>query len=102
MLQQVFQEASTYRGILKSLGREIARSKYSDALSILDYEQENQEGLYQQVAANVQALLNEGLFLRNGVDENVDPNLDFFFNDLTNSSIFRIEPITSLIHALKN
>lgn len=78
------------------------RSKYSDALSILDYEQENQEGLYQQVAVNVQALLNDGLFLRNGVDENVDPDLDFFFNDLTNSSIFRIEPITSLIHALKN
>lgn len=46
-------------------------------LSVLDYEEGNQEGLYQQVAANVQALLNDGLFLRNGLDENVDPNLNF-------------------------
>jgi hypothetical protein len=59
------------------LGREIVRSKYSDVLSVLDYEEGNQEGLYQQVAANVQALLNDGLFLRNGLDENVDPNLNF-------------------------
>jgi hypothetical protein len=56
------------------LGCEIVRSKYSDALSVLDCEEENQEGLYRQVTANVQTLLNEGLFLRDGLDENVDPN----------------------------
>lgn len=76
------------------------QSKYSDALSTLDSEEENQEGLYRQVAANVQALLNDALFLQNGLDENVDP--DFPLDDLTNSSMFRIEPITLLIHASKN
>lgn len=74
MLWQVFQEASTYRGVLKTLGHDIVGSKYSDALSVLDCEEENQEGLYQQVAANVQALLNDSLFLQDGLDENMDPN----------------------------
>ncbi|KAF8229586.1 hypothetical protein L208DRAFT_1378844 [Tricholoma matsutake] len=60
----VFQEASTYRGVLKTLGHDIVGSKYSDALSVLDCEEENQEGLYQQVAANVQALLNDKLVIK--------------------------------------
>ena len=74
LLWQVFQEVSTYCSVLKSLDCEIVQSKYSDALSVLNFEEENQEGLYWQVSANVQALLDDSLFLQDGHNENMDPN----------------------------
>lgn len=42
---QVFQEAATYRGTLKTLGRIVVRAKYADALDP-EFEVGNQEELF--------------------------------------------------------
>ena len=71
MLQQVFQEAATFRGTMKTLAREIVRSKYAEVLTDPDFEDGNQEGYYQTIGTQVKKVTQGGLFHQGGRDENV-------------------------------
>jgi hypothetical protein len=66
----VFNEHSNFRGQMKKVAREVVRSNYRDALSP-PFEGGNQMEEYEMVKDNVAEILNNGCFLRGGLDENV-------------------------------
>lgn len=66
----MFNEHSNFRGQMKKVARAVVRAKYQDALST-SFEIGNQLEEYETVKANVAEILNNGCFLRGGVDENV-------------------------------
>jgi hypothetical protein len=55
---------------MKRVAREVVKAKYPDIFHP-DFEGGNQLEEYEMVKDNVTGILNEGVFLRGGVDENV-------------------------------
>lgn len=63
---------------MKKVAREVVRSKYREALSP-PFEGGNQLEEYEMVKDNVAEILNNGCFLRGGVDENVSFFTNFIY-----------------------
>jgi hypothetical protein len=70
LLLQIFNEHSNFRGQMKKIAREVVKNKYPDTFCP-DFEIGNQLEEYEMVKDNVTSILNNGIFLRGGTDENV-------------------------------
>jgi len=71
MLQQVFQEAATFHGTMKTLACKIVCLKYAEVLTDPDFKDSNQDGYYQTIGTQVKKVTQGGLFYEGGHDENV-------------------------------
>ena len=69
-LFQIFKEGANFRGTLKKVASEVVKRAYREAIDP-DFEHGSQRDLAILIQRNIEALLEDSFFLRDGVDDQV-------------------------------